>query len=98
MIRKVFVRPEAERDLASSYAFHQECRRGLGDDFLSSVEESFERISNNPFLYPDIHRGIRRALLRRFPYGVFYLVIDGRISVLAVLHAARDPDEWQARR
>ncbi|MCQ9379061.1 type II toxin-antitoxin system RelE/ParE family toxin [Methyloversatilis sp. XJ19-49] len=95
---KVFVRPEAERDLASSYAFYQECRRGLGDDFLSSVEESFERISKNPFLYPDVHRGIRRALLRRFPCGVFYLVIDGRISVLAVLHAARDPDEWQARR
>ena len=95
---KVFVRPEAERDLASSYAFYQECRRGLGEDFLSSVEESFERISKNPFLYPDIHRGIRRALLRRFPYGVFHPVIDGRISVLAVLHAARDPDEWQARR
>lgn len=95
---KVFVRPEAERDLASSYAFYQECRRGLGEDFLSSVEESFERISNNPFLYPDVHRGIRRALLRRFPYGVFYLVIDDWVSVLAVLHAARDPDEWQTRR
>ncbi|MBL8476187.1 MAG: type II toxin-antitoxin system RelE/ParE family toxin [Methyloversatilis sp.] len=98
MARKILVRPEAECDLASSYAFYQECRRGLGDDFLSSVEESFERISKNPFLYPDIHSGIRRALLRRFPYGVFYLVIDGRISVLAVLHAARNPDEWQTRR
>lgn len=98
MARKILVRPEAECDLASSYAFYQECRRGLGDDFLSSVEESFERISKNPFLYPDIHRGIRRALLRRFPYGVFYLVMDGRISVLAVLHAARNPDEWQTRR
>ncbi|MCQ9375077.1 hypothetical protein NMQ14_12535 [Methyloversatilis sp. XJ19-13] len=63
---KVFVRPEAERDLASSYAFYQECRRSLGDDFLNSVEESFERISKNPFMYPDIHRGIRRALLRLF--------------------------------
>lgn len=98
MARKILVRPEAECDLASSYAFYQECRRGLGDDFLSSVEESFERISKNPFLYPDIHRGNRRALLRRFPYGVFYLVMDGRISVLAVLHAARNPDEWQTRR
>ncbi|WP_306477818.1 type II toxin-antitoxin system RelE/ParE family toxin [Methyloversatilis sp.] len=98
MARKILVRPEAECDLASSYAFYQECRRGLGDDFLSSVEESFERISKNPFLYPDIHRGIRRALLRRFPYGVFYFVMDGRISVLAVLHAARNPDEWLTRR
>lgn len=98
MARKILVRPEAECDLASSYAFYQECRRGLGDDFLNCVEESFERISKNPFLYPDIHRGIRRALLRRFPYGVFYLVMDGRISVLAVLHAARNPDEWQTRR
>ncbi|MDP3874217.1 MAG: type II toxin-antitoxin system RelE/ParE family toxin [Methyloversatilis sp.] len=70
MACKIFVRPEAERDLASSYAFYQEFRRALGDDFLNSVEESFERISKNPFLYPDIHRGIRRALLRRFPYGV----------------------------
>ena len=98
MARKMFVRPEAERDLASSYVFYQECRRGLGDEFLNSVEECFERISKNPFLSPDIHRGIRRALLRRFPYGVFYLVIDGTISVLAILHAARNPDEWQTRR
>lgn len=94
---ELFVRREAERDLASSYAFYQECRHGLGDDFVISVEESFERISKNPFLYPEVHRGIRRALLRRFPYGVFHLVIDGRILVLAVLHAARDPEAWQAR-
>lgn len=61
MSGKVFVRPEAERDLASSFAFQQECRHGLGDDFLSSVEEPFERIAKDPFLNPDIHSGNRRA-------------------------------------
>ena len=41
--------------------------------------------------------GVRRALIHRFPYCVFYIVIERKISVLAVMHAARNPEQWKAR-
>lgn len=40
---------------------------------------------------------IRRALLRRFPYCVFYIVLSNEIVVLACVHGHRDPKIWQDR-
>ena len=94
---QLFVRPEAEADLADTYRFYQECRLGLGADFVLCAEEAIERVQKGPFQYPDVHMGVHRALVRRFPYCVFYVVIENKISVIAVLHAARDPSQWKAR-
>lgn len=41
--------------------------------------------------------GIRRALLRRFPYAVYFAVEESTVVVLTVLHAHRDPAAWQKR-
>jgi hypothetical protein len=45
------------------------------------------------------YRGTRRALIRRFPYGVIYLPVpeQNSIVVLAVLHCGRDPRLWRQR-
>jgi plasmid stabilization system protein ParE len=37
-------------------------------------------------------------LLRRFPYGVFYRVIEGQVVVVACFHAKRHPRIWRGRR
>lgn len=37
-----------------------------------------------------IHKDIRRALIRRFPYGIFYLLEQDKVIVLAFLHTSRD--------
>ena len=93
----MFVRPEAEADLADTYRFYQECRLGLGDDFILCTEEALERVLKNPFQYQDVHMGVRRALLHRFPYCVFYVVVESKVSIIAVLHAARNPEHWKTR-
>jgi len=38
--------------------------------------------------------GVRRTLLPRFPYGVFYTVKNDLVYVLAVIHHARQPRRW----
>lgn len=43
-------------------------------------------------------RGVRRVNLRRFPYGIFYVVRPDEIWVLGVLHGARDSEAELARR
>ncbi len=61
------------------------------------MEAALSQIKRHPDASPVVHRQIRRALLRRFPYGVFYLLEDTRILVLAVFHAKRSPALWKKR-
>ena len=56
-----------------------------------------ERVRNNPMSSPKVHGEIRRALLRRFPYGVFYVIRESEVGVLGVFHGHRDPKTWQSR-
>lgn len=78
-------------------AWYDERGAGLGKEFLREVDASLLSIQRNPELYPLIHNQIRRAMLRRFPYGIFYYLRDERIVVLACFHGRRDPKSWQSR-
>jgi hypothetical protein len=42
-------------------------------------------------------RDIRRQLLKRFPYGLFYRLIEGQVVVVACFHAKRSPRVWRSR-
>ncbi|MGI8991542.1 MAG: hypothetical protein ACR2I2_18420 [Bryobacteraceae bacterium] len=39
----------------------------------------------------------RRALLRRFPYTLFFTIEGNTLLVIACFHASRDPRQWQQR-
>ncbi len=97
MTPRVEIRPEAEADLAEAFAWYEERRPGLGDRFLLSVEAALSAIQRYPESSPVVHAQVRRALLRRFPYGVFYTVKESAIVVLAVFHCAREPRRWRER-
>lgn len=94
---KVLIRPEAEAEMEEAFRWYEQRNKGLGDDFLLCVEESLIKIQRTPEAYPVVHRKIRRALIRRFPYGIFYLLNEEKIIVLAVFHALRDPKQWKSR-
>jgi plasmid stabilization system protein ParE len=51
----------------------------------------------NPELPATIYRDVRRALVRRFPYAIYYRVEPERIAVIAIHHGKRDPRHWQSR-
>ena len=93
----VRVRREAEGDLAEAAAWYEAQRPSLGQAFLDEVDAAFERIGEEPLRYPVLHRQTRRALIHRFPFGIFFRVTEEAIVIIAVLHASRDPRHWQAR-
>lgn len=98
MNRHVIFRPEAERELSEAYRWYQERSPALGEEFLRCIDACIESIHRNPRMYPAVHEDIHRALVRRFPFGVFYLIRQQKIVILAVFHASRDPDQWRKRR
>jgi plasmid stabilization system protein ParE len=90
------IKPEAENDLVEAFAWYQDRRNGLGVEFLLAYEAALGAIRRNPGAFPDVHRGIHRAILRRFPYAVYYLIGE-QLTVIAVTHAKRHPRRWQQR-
>ena len=82
----VTLRPEAEEDLESAARWYEERRRGLGGGLLDEVLHTIGLIAENPRRYPRIHGAARRAVTRRFPFGVFYLMEGDAVVVIAVMH------------
>jgi hypothetical protein len=61
------------------------------------VEEALTRIERNPAQFQMVHRRVARAVLHRFPYSVFFIVVGPAIIVTAVMHVRRNPSRWRAR-
>ena len=98
MKKPLIVRAEAEADLLEAYRWYEQQVRDLGGEFLLCVDAVMAAIERTPKLYPVVYKGIiRRALLRRFPYGVFFVEGERSVSVIAVAHAKRNPRFWQDR-
>lgn len=97
MSHRLIVRPEAEAELAEAFDWYEDRVSGLGSDFLLCVDAVLNAVLRDPQHYPRIHRVVRRALTRRFPYEVFFVEDDERIVVLSIFHAKRNPKRWQER-
>jgi plasmid stabilization system protein ParE len=87
-------RDRVGEDLAGAYGWYEERRIGLGEEFLATVEESLDAIEEFPEMFALVHAEVRRAMVPRFPYAVFYRVEPKQVVVLTVLHTARDPKLW----
>jgi plasmid stabilization system protein ParE len=93
----LLVRPDAATDIEQAHVWYESQRSGLGDEFLDAVLAVFGMLEDSPQRYRVVYRDTRRANLRRFPYGVFYRIIDDEVVVIACFHASRDPRRWRAR-
>jgi plasmid stabilization system protein ParE len=96
-VKPVLVRPAAAADIEDTFLWYQTQRLGLGDEFREALRFTLTQVAENPQRYQVIHRGTRRALLKRFPYGVFYREFPEVIIVVACMHGRRDPKRWQSR-
>lgn len=97
MAVELIIAPEAEQDIDEAYAWYENRRVGLGEDFLSCVDASILAICRNPKMHSIVHESYRRALVRRFPYAVFYEFVNEIVTVYCVFHTARDPGKWRSR-
>jgi plasmid stabilization system protein ParE len=97
MAHRLTVSNRAVREIGEAYEWYEEQVPDLGHEFLAALEDQFERIARSPQLYAETQRGVRRALLSRFPYGVFYASKGDIVSILGVVHTARHPRRWPRR-
>ena len=86
----LFLRPEAEQDLATARDWYDQQRAGLGDEFLDAIALALRVLARDPGLPRFYYGQFRRVLLRRFPYRIFYQIIGDRVVIFRVLHAKQE--------
>ncbi len=94
---RVVLDPRAEKDVEAAVDWYDQHASGVGDRFIESLDSVLDTIAEYPEMYPKTEGNIRRALLKRFPYVVYYSFVGHVIRVIAILHTSRRPDYWKDR-
>ena len=81
--------PLVKNDIGGSFDWYEDQSPGLGHDFAQEVRKVFRRLPREAGLYSVRFAGIRRVNTDRFPHGIFYILAEKEVRVLAVLHASR---------
>jgi plasmid stabilization system protein ParE len=87
----------ARAELIDAQDWYEREAAGLGRQFREAIDALAQRMSTNPPQFPIAFKSMRRALLRRFPYALFFVVEGDTLLVIACFHASRDPLQWQKR-
>jgi plasmid stabilization system protein ParE len=94
---QVQIRRAAELDIAETQLWYEARLVGLGAEFHSEVSQVIDRLSGTPLIYQTVYRDVRRAIIHRFPYLVWYRVVGEWVTVLACTHGRQDPRKLKAR-
>jgi plasmid stabilization system protein ParE len=97
---KIDVHPDVYSELEDSRSWYEERARSLGNEFLEEVDRAVSAVQQAPMMWPwhEEKQGVRRFLMRRFPYAVIYRPTSSAIQIIAVMHLHRHPDYWKNRR
>jgi toxin ParE1/3/4 len=94
---RVILADEARADALDAFAFYEGRRPGLGERFREHVNNAISKIQRSPERYPLVYRDLRRRLVERFPYAVFYRIYPGTVVVVALMHGRQDPSIGKGR-
>ena len=87
----------AEIEMLEAAAYYEMHVKSLGENFLDIVETAVTEIAEEPTIWMEIYQGIRRRLIRRFPYSILYSICDSEIVVVAIMHQKQKPNYWIGR-
>ena len=90
--------PEAEEEFNKAIEYYEAIDAGLGYDFALEVHATIKRTVEFPKAWPVLEGGVRRCLVRRFPYGILYSKEQDGICIVAVMNLHREPGYWKNRR
>jgi plasmid stabilization system protein ParE len=82
----------AKHEVIETTKYYAELREGLGAEFRKELNDVVALITDSPIQFEEVHPGVRRVLLKRFPYGVYYRILGtDLIQIVVVKHHSRRP-------
>ncbi len=95
-VKSLSFTPPARSDILNAFEWYEAQSDGLGFEFMRCLDALFHAIERAPYAHPCVFEEYHRALLRRFPYAVFYEIRDD-VFVCAVFHCAQSPERLGRR-
>jgi plasmid stabilization system protein ParE len=95
---KLLYHPLAVQEIVETTKFYEGRSGGLGAAFLEQIDAAAERLLADPRRWPVIEHDIRRIMLKRFPFGLYFRVAEDVIRILTVKHHRRHPGLGMQRR
>lgn len=93
----VRIRATARAEIAEAFEWYYARSRDASGEFLAELDAALQRIADAPEQFPVVRGRLRRVLLHRFPYALYYKVYPTVISVVGVIHGRRHPSVWLRR-
>lgn len=97
-MRALVVLALAEADIDEAHAWYAARSAQAAARFLDTVALTLTAIAQHPESFQTIYPGLRRALLPRYPFGIYFHVDEQHVRVVAVVHSRRHPRRWIRRR
>ncbi len=94
---KIELSEKAELDFDNSYLYYAEESEKVAENFYQHINSAFENIAKNPYAFQIVLGAIRRYILKRFPFIVYYRIIEQTIQIIAIFHVSRNPEIWKQR-
>jgi toxin ParE1/3/4 len=88
--RKIRFAARARKEFEDATYWYEAKRKGLGAQFVLVVEAKLDSIRKSPELFPSVYK-FQRAVVKRFPFAIFFEVVDDNIHVIAMYHTSREP-------
>ena len=84
--------PALEAELLEARDYYNERSPGLGTEFVDEFEKRVSTIIAMPERWMIVQRDVRRALMKRFPYVIYFRILSSdTIRVTVVKHERRHP-------
>ena len=96
-MKKIIIHEEAEKELWYAVEYYEDQVKGLGLDFEQEIQKALVLIQENPKISTESEYGVRRHLLQRFPYFIYYDEYEKDIWIIAFAHTSRKPFYWEKR-
>jgi toxin ParE1/3/4 len=94
---RIEVSDDAELDFEESFEFYFNKSPLIAKKFIEDIEKSFSKIKENPNIFPEEIKDIRKYVTEKFPFIIFYRIKEEKIQIIAIFHTSRNPEKWLQR-
>jgi plasmid stabilization system protein ParE len=89
---------KAQEDLDDAFLWYEKQERGLGKEFIQCIDAKIAELHRHPLHNQIVQsKRVRRALINRFPFSIYFVNEEELITIFAILHQRRSPEFWKSR-
>ena len=90
---KLLISPTAFSETDDAFIYYENESPGLGERFLNSVDDTYTKISSNPWDYGFLNsnKDLRDVRIKDFPFVIIFQINVETVLVLRVFNTRRNP-------